>query len=727
MGFSDTFPFLHQVSRQRRRREVISDTAEGREPVLAGRESSGFTGIGVAGTDSPAWASGQSIFESLPDPFLLLLPEKSPSGAITDFVCVYANGPASALHDRTPRGMLGVRLLEVHPSSALFPHGLQVMEQGQAVVVEGLETRSDTDQLPSYRSEIRLFPANGLLCCLWWQSPHAMGVQRELVEAERRYRLLARHASDVVVELDSDHRIVWVSESIKVLLGWRPDVLLGQPAIGLVHRDDRSQILRAGLSLAGPGSFREDLRILCSDGGWRWMAGTVHPLPGEEAGALVLSFRDIHDQVRLRAELDHSRQRDPISGLAVRPVALDRIRRALDDLEGIGSTLAVLSIGIDGLTQVNDALTHAGGDQLIALLAERIVREIGRPEQVGRGTGDEFIVLLSDPDAAAAATLTAERILRACRAPVSIGGQPIDPTVSIGIATARAGALPDELLRDASLAMRQAKGRSRNGFALLDDALATEAHTLLLFAAEIQRGLLMGEFAAWFMPIVAFDTGQVTGYEALARWVRPDGLDVPPAEFLPCAECRGLIARLDLLVLRQALAALARLPPTFTMAVNVSAVTLALPDYPQLVGEALRATGVLPERLHLEVTETALLTVTNRIGQQIQQLASSGVRWYVDDFGTGYSSISHLRDLPIAGLKLDRSFTSAMRAKDSKSLRLAQALVGVAEGLELDTVAEGVETVEEARLLTSQGWLHGQGWLYGKAAPLQLDTAPGPL
>lgn len=727
MGFSDTFPFLLPVSRQRRRREVITDTVEGRGPVVAGCDSSGSTGHGAAGTVPPIWASSQSIFASLPDPFLLLLPEKSLSGAITDFVCVYANGAASALHGRTPRGMLGVRLLEAHPSSALFPHGLQVMEKGQAVVVEGLEARSDGDQLSRCRPEIRLFLANGLLCCLWRQDPHSMVVQRQLVEAERRYRLLARHASDVVLELDSDHRIVWVSESIEARLGWRPDALVGQPAIGLVHRDDRSQVLRAGLRLAGPGSFREDLRLLCSDGGWRWMVGTAHPLPGEEAGALVLSFRDIHDQVRIRAELDHSRQRDPISGLAVRPVALDRIRRALEGLEGTGSTLAVLSIGIDGLTQVNDALTHAGGDKLIALLAERIVRTIGRPEQVGRGTGDEFIVLLSDPDAAAAATLTAERILGACRAPVTIGGQPIDPTVSIGIATARAGALPDELLRDASLAMRQAKGRSRNGFALLDDALATEAHTLLLFAAEIQRGLVMGEFDAWFMPIVAFDTGQVTGYEALARWVRPDGLDVPPAEFLPCAECRGLITRIDLLVLRQALAALSRLPASFTMAVNVSAATLALPEYPQLVGEALGAAGVLPERLHLEVTETALLTVTSRIGQQIQQLASSGVRWYVDDFGTGYSSISHLRDLPIAGLKLDRSFTCAMRAKNTKSLRLAQALVGVAEGLELDTVAEGVETIEEARLLTSQGWLRGQGWLYGKAAPLQLDTAPVPL
>ncbi len=704
---------------------MIADTVGGQESLPEGRDSSGFPGKGTVESAPPAWASSQSIFESLPDPLLLLLPEKSPSGSIIDFVCVYANGPASALHRRPPGGMVGSRLVDLHPSGDLLAHGQRVIETGRPVVVGRPDGSALGGQPATPKGEIRLFPANGLLCCLWREVAEA--VQQELAEAQRRYRLLVRHASDVVVELDGEHRIVWVSESIEARLGWRSDALLGQPAIGLVHREDRLQVLRAGLRLAGPGSFRQDLRILCADGGWLWMLGSAHPHPGEEAGALVLSLRDIHDQVRIRAALDHSLHHDPISGLAVRPLALDRIRRALDGLEDTGASLAVLSIGVDGLTQVNNALTHAGGDKLIALLAARIVREIGHPEQVGRGTGDEFIVLLNDPDAGAAATLAAERILRACRAPVSIGGQPIDPTVSIGIATARAGALPDELLRDASLAMRQAKGRGRNGYALLDDALATEAHTLLLFAAEIQRGLVMGEFAAWFMPIVAFDSGQVTGYEALARWVRPDGIEVPPADFLPCAECRGLIARIDLLVLRQALAALSRLPPTVTMAVNVSAATLALPDYPELVGEALRAAGVVPERLHLEVTETALLTVTERIGQQIQQLASQGVRWYVDDFGTGYSSISHLRDLPIAGLKLDRSFTCAMRAKDTKSLRLAQALVGVAEGLELDTVAEGVETAEEARLLTSQGWFHGQGWLYGKAAPLRLDSPPVPL
>lgn len=298
----------------------------------------------------------------------------------------------------------------------------------------------------------------------------------------------------------------------------------------------------------------------------------------------------------------------------------------------------MLSIGVDGLTPVNDALTHAGGDQLIAVLAGRIVREVGDPEQVGRGTGDACIVLL--PDLPGIATATA----------------------------ASSGALPGELLRDASLTMRQAKARGRNCYALLDDALATEAHTRLLFAAEIQRGLVMQEFAPWYMPIVCFATGEVTGYEALARWVRPDGIEVPPAEFLPCAERRGLIVRIDTLVLRQALPALSRLPEGLTMVVNVSATTLARPDHPQLVADALEAAGVNPERLHLEVTETALLTVTDRIRQQMEQLAGRGVRWYVDDFGTGYSSISHLRDLPIAGLKLDRSFTGAMPVEGHQEL-----------------------------------------------------------
>lgn len=692
MGFSDTFHFLHPVSRDRNRKKVINDTSGNCESPQLRRS--------LAPGASPG---RQPILDALPDPFLLLVPERDGEGRITDFVCAYANGPACVLHGRTQSRMLGSHLLDLLPP--LHGHGpfdrcVRAFEAGSTIDVE--VPGCGDGHGPS--GTLRLFPANGLLCCLWRGATEPTPLQRQWLELDRRYHLLASHVFDLVIEVDADHRILWVSASVEALLGWPAPTLLGRPAMAFVHPDDRGRALRAGLNLQERGRLGSELRIRRADDSWCWMGGSVHPAAEGNGSAWLLSLRDVHDVV---------------TGLAVRSVALARIRTALERQAGTGSTLAVLSIGVDGLTPVNDALTHAGGDQLLAFLAARIVREVGDPDQVGRGTGDEFIVLLSDLTSMAEAASLAERILRACRAAITIGGQPIDPTVSIGIATSAAGALPDELLRDASLAMRQAKARGRNCFALLDDALATEAHTRLLFAAEIQRGLVMEEFAAWFMPIVSFATGEVTGYEALARWVRPDGLEVPPVEFLPCAERRGLIVRIDQLVLRQALAALSRLPEGLTMAVNVSAASLAQPDHPQLVAEALEAAGVSPDRLHLEVTETALLSVTERIRQQMEQLAGRGIRWYVDDFGTGYSSISHLRDLPIAGLKLDRSFTCAMRAKDTKSLRLSQALVGVAEGLELDTVAEGVETIEEARLLTSQGWLRGQGWLYGKAAPLE--------
>ncbi len=674
-------------------------------------ETAGLTGL----------AGSQPILDALPDPVVLLLPQRDADGEVSDFIYTYANGLACAFHDRRQDQMLGARLLDLHPAvlgNGLFDRYVRAMETGGAFKIDALDYPCDGAVGPIHHYDIHVVPVGGSICFLWRDVTGRVQAQKQLEDAERRYRLLAKHASDVVIEVDADHCIVWVSESIQPLLGWQPHTLLGKPAIAFVHRDDHGRAVRAGLELEARGPYEGELRIHCADDSWRWMGVAAHALASEHGRAWVLSFRDIHDEVRIRSELDHTIQHDLVTGLAARNLTLARIRRALEILPGTGATLAVLSIGVDSLTEVNDALTHAGGDALIAFLASRIVKEIGTPDQAGRGTGDEFIVVLPDLASAADAALMGEQILKTCQAPIVIAGQPIDPTVSIGIAIACAGVLPDELLRDASLAMRQAKDRGRNRCAFVDDALATEAHTHLLFAAEIQRGLLAGEFVPWFMPIVAFDTGEIKGYEALVRWLRTDGIEMPPAEFLPCAERSRLIVRIDLAVLRQSLAALSKLPESLTMAVNVSAATLALDDYPQLVCEALRAAGVALGRFYLEVTETALLTLTDRIREQIQQLAFCGIRWYVDDFGTGYSSISHLRDLPIAGLKLDLSFTTAMRANATKSLRLAQALVGVAEGLELDTVAEGVETIEEARLLASQGWLHGQGWLYGKAASL---------
>jgi EAL domain-containing protein (putative c-di-GMP-specific phosphodiesterase class I) len=229
----------------------------------------------------------------------------------------------------------------------------------------------------------------------------------------------------------------------------------------------------------------------------------------------------------------------------------------------------------------------------------------------------------------------------------------------------------------------------------------------------IRQALIAEEFQPWFQPVVRMSDRAVIGYEALARWER-DGQIVSPAEFIPVAESTDLIVALDRFILRQALR---QAPANVHIAVNVSAATLSTPNLADLVNAELAATGFEPRRLQLEVTETALLRPTGTVTDTMRQVAALGVRWWVDDFGTGYSSIAHLRDLPIHGLKLDKSFTAGLPA-DATCRRLSLGLVGLARGLGLGTIAEGVETAEQREVLASQGWELGQGWLFGRPTPL---------
>lgn len=232
-----------------------------------------------------------------------------------------------------------------------------------------------------------------------------------------------------------------------------------------------------------------------------------------------------------------------------------------------------------------------------------------------------------------------------------------------------------------------------------------------------RTGLLAGEFTTWLMPIASLSNGRLAGYEALVRWQRPDGTIAEPKDFLPFLETTALIAELDLEVLRQAIATLELVPDEGFVSVNTSARTLEAPGYPDRVIALIEASGIEPARLHLEITETSLLGLSPAIVDGMRRIDATGVHWYVDDFGTGYSSISHLRDLPISGLKLDVSFTAGIGRGDERSTQLAQALGTLSIVLGLETIAEGVETAEQARLLSEQGWRLGQGWLYGHAEP----------
>ncbi len=326
------------------------------------------------------------------------------------------------------------------------------------------------------------------------------------------------------------------------------------------------------------------------------------------------------------------------------------------------------------------------------------------------------MVLLHDLRTPADAAAMAERVRVAVLGEVKVQDQSIEPTVSIGVAAGERGSSGEDLLRNASLAVRQAKDAGRNRWQFVDPAIALDARRRLQVEGQLRDALRDGDMTAWFQPIVSLADRRVCGYEALARLTVPGQPIVPPNDFLPVAESTHQIIEIDFAVLSRALD-LAAILPKEHIAINVSAPTLAAPDYADRFSEAVHASGVDPQRLRLEVTETALLGMGPTIVEAMRQAADLGSTWYVDDFGTGFSSISHLRDLPVSGLKLDQSFTSGIRDGDQTCIKLSQGLIGLADGLGLDTVAEGVETAFEAGALLGQGWHLGQGWLFGRPVP----------
>lgn len=536
---------------------------------------------------------------------------------------------------------------------------------------------------------------------------------RRLSESEGRYRLLAEHASDVVVRSPANGGIDWVSDSVRNVLGWAPEDLIGK-RWDMVHPEDMELAQTAQAALDRNGHSDAELRIVCADGANKWVRMLVHRVATEDGDFDIAALQDIDREVRARRELDFSLGHDPLTGMAARPAMAERIVAALRSL-GEGDQAALLCLSVDRLSAVNDAFTHAVGDVVLTTFATRLLEITGRPEYVGRGNGVEFLVLVPQLTGGDELAKLAQGLLTLAREPFFTDDARIDVTASIGIAVGGRDDDADQLMRDASAAMRSAKAEGRDRFAFSDPGMVEQARHYLHVEQRIKEAIDTGLFVAHFQPIVDLGDAEVSGYEALVRARREDGRPLAfPGEFMSVAERSGLVCHIDLIMLSAALAALATLPPHLTVSVNLSTLTMTRPGYLQRIRDLVQQSGVRPSRLHLEVTETSLLGESGAITDGMTSLAELGTRWYVDDFGTGYSSISHLRDLPISGLKLDVSFAAGVRQGHARSVRLANALAGLARGLGLDTVAEGIETEAEAEALFSQGWRHGQGYLYGK-------------
>ena len=546
--------------------------------------------------------------------------------------------------------------------------------------------------------------------------------RQELADSEQRFRLLAENASDVVWQTDLDGELVWVAPSVEAELGWLAEQLLGTNVHDLIHPEDLdATVAWKQLLLQGVDVPPLESRRRAADGSYRWMSvrGRVVQGPDGAPSGLVLGLveglRDIHAEVLARTKLAYAIGHDPLTGLNNFNSALVRIGELLTGLarQPSGRTVGVLLVGLDSLRKVNDAFTHAGGDLVLLEIASRIATVEHDPSLLARGSGAEFLVLIPSLTNAADAGSIADSVREAVQGTILIDHHQFEPTVCIGIATGSADSEPEELVGKAALAMRNAKRTGPDRVEFFESRLAIIARQRLVVEAELRDGLRQGQFNPWLQPIVDLGDECVVGYEALVRRVHPDGRVIEPEAFLAVAEQTNLIVDLDLAVLEQCVELLDSLPELASIAVNVSPVTLATESYVRSVKQLLTRSGVDATRLHLEFTETALLNVDQHLVDTMRELADAGIRWYIDDFGTGYSSISHLRDLPVAGLKLDLSFTAGLRVGDPTCEQLARALAGLANGLGIDTVAEGVETPKEAAILRAWGWKHAQGWLYG--------------
>lgn len=665
----------------------------------------------------------KAVFNSMMNPHVMLNAVRDDHGEVVDFTYSDPNDAACLYMGMSKEELSGTSMLSLLPGVkdiGLFNYYVETVEGETALLVlSDYEYPNEMFGIDR-RYNIRAARVGDALSFTWQDITDNFWEAKRLKESELRYKTLVENMSDVVLQVDEEGKVVWVSESITNVLGWEREQVFEWVREGLIHPEDHTASLEHQENATEEVTIGE-YRILCSDGSWRWMIGTVHHIDTEDGVHRVISLRDIQNEIETRLKLEYSASHDPLTGLKNRTEILKTTEECLLETEDTNSYVGVLCLDIDSLAKVNDALTHKGGDAVIANVARLLLENAWDKDMLGRGAGDEFYIVLPSLTEQIHAGDIAERYREAVKVPFELEQHVFTPTVSVGISTGRYGDDAEILLRDANLAMRQAKDNGRDRCSFVNASLADEAQRILALEESIRHGLEQDEFKPWFMPIICFSTGEIVGYEALIRWVKAYGSIGLPETFLSVAEKNSVVTTMDFLVLQKSLEALTRLPDPLYITANFSAKTLALTDCASRAISLIQEKGISPERVRLEITETSLLTVGEDILRTVEKLSEFGVRWYVDDFGTGYSSISHLRDLPIAGLKLDTSFVAGIAVADQRSIQVAKGLAGLAHGLELDTVAEGIETAEQAQLLYQQGWASGQGYYYGKAKPLHFD------
>jgi diguanylate cyclase (GGDEF)-like protein/PAS domain S-box-containing protein len=497
-----------------------------------------------------------------------------------------------------------------------------------------------------------------------------------------------------------------------------------------VHADDRSKVERTWAEAFGlRRGFELQYRLRRADGGYGWIHHSARPV-NDEDGRLTGYLGSCHDITREReseARIQFLAHHDPLTGLANRVLILDRLEFILAGARRRGTHVAVLFIDLDNFKTVNDSLGHAAGDALLRTVAERITASLRRGDSVARLGGDEFLVILPDLDSEQAASPVAEKLISSVGQPISIDGQVVSTSPSIGVSLfPRDGSTSDALIRNADAAMYLAKERGRANHQFFNERLAREAFHALWLEAKLREAIRDDAFVIHYQPQQRVDNGAVTGFEALIRWPQPDGSFIEPNEFIPVAESRALMMPIGAWVLRQAcrqnrewqLAGLPKVP----VAVNLSMAQFRHRHFIEIVERTLSESGLEPQYLAFELTEGMLLGEVDDVVKNLQSLKALGVQIAIDDFGTGHSSLMNLKRFPIDKIKIDRTFVRDIPA-DPDGVAIVSAIIDLARNMGITSIAEGVDDVSQLQFLKQRGCEEMQGYLMSRPLPADRFAA----
>jgi diguanylate cyclase (GGDEF)-like protein/PAS domain S-box-containing protein len=538
-----------------------------------------------------------------------------------------------------------------------------------------------------------------------------------------------RSMSEAVCVLDRGFDFVSVNPAFSRMTGYGESEVIGNNASLLdsaQHTSSYYTEIRDTLQHQGRWSgemwqMRKDgEEFLCA-----YECSTVLDGSGQHA-LYVLVLNDITEQKRAEQELRYLANFDPLTNLPNRTLLAERLSRAIVRARRQGDRIAVLFLDLDRFKDINDSLGHAAGDRILRAAARRLQETVGPRQTVARLGGDEFTVVLEGLSAAPEADDEARGIIAAFEQPLLLDdSQEIAITPSIGISIYPDNAqVPTELLKQADTAMYQAKAAGRRTYARYTEAMDVSARQRATVSGALRKVLDRGELRLVFQPRLHIASSRIVSVEALLRWHGPEG-DIPPAEFIPLAEESGTILEIGEWALREACLKVAKWQrlglPALNVSVNVSALQLLRGDFPGVVGRVLEETGLPPESLELELTESVVMSNAPQSADKLRALRDLGVSLAIDDFGTGYSSLAYLRRLPFTTLKIDKEFVDDL-TQGSEDAAITTTVLAMARSLGLKVVAEGVETEAQLRFLREHHCDEIQGfWL---APPLEAAECP---